>query len=254
LNEAGNENMTKHTHKGTCQICGRTQAVDNKRGTIAKHGYTVDWGYFSGQCEGSDELPLEVSKELTVATIARCEDRAEMLLEMTAEDVKVVVLKIREGRDYRGRPQYKTVECRNDDEVKAIEPYSTFESKQRTALLGLHSEARHLFAHARDLAGLISNRHGQELFEVKRLEEQAAAEKAEKAAKPTKASVKRIVEGLNREFSKLRDEHRSACYSADVPFYLHQYRAAKHGAAFGEDAAKVEALVEKMNEAKASLK
>jgi len=220
--------MTKHTHKGTCQICGRTQAVDNKRGTIAKHGYTVDWGYFSGQCEGSDELPLEVSKELTVATIARCEDRAEMLLEMTAEDVKVVVLKIREGRDYRGRPQYKT--------------------------LGLHSEARHLFAHARDLAGLISNRHGQELFEVKRLEEQAAAEKAEKAAKPTKASVKRIVEGLNREFSKLRDEHRSACYNNDVPYFLHQYRAAKHGASFGEDAAKVEALVEKMNEAKASLK
>jgi len=62
--------MAKHTHKGTCQVCGSVQAVDSKTGMIAKHGYTVDWGMFQGQCQGSHELPIEKSQELTVRVIS----------------------------------------------------------------------------------------------------------------------------------------------------------------------------------------
>lgn len=49
------------THQGTCQICGRIHKVNNVTGLIATHGYTVDYGYFNGACNGSDKLPLEVS-------------------------------------------------------------------------------------------------------------------------------------------------------------------------------------------------
>ena len=62
--------MAKHTHKGTCQVCGSVQAVNNKTGMIAKHGYTVDWGMFQGECPGSHELPIEKSQELTVCVIS----------------------------------------------------------------------------------------------------------------------------------------------------------------------------------------
>lgn len=36
------------THNGTCQACGRQHAVNVKSGKLAKHGYTVDWGFFNG--------------------------------------------------------------------------------------------------------------------------------------------------------------------------------------------------------------
>jgi hypothetical protein len=67
--------MAKHTHRGTCQACGAIQAVDNKTGAIAKHGYTVDWGMFEGECQGSHKLPLEKSSELTVQIIKGIEAR-----------------------------------------------------------------------------------------------------------------------------------------------------------------------------------
>lgn len=55
---------TRHTHRGHCQLCGAQQAVNNKTGRIAKHGYTTRWGFFSGTCAGSDNLPYEVSTNL----------------------------------------------------------------------------------------------------------------------------------------------------------------------------------------------
>jgi len=60
--------MTKHTHKGTCQICGSTQAVSTTSGLIAKHGYTTRWGFFSGTCRGSNNLPLQISCDMVQAS------------------------------------------------------------------------------------------------------------------------------------------------------------------------------------------
>lgn len=51
----------KATHRGTCQLCGRAHKIDTKYGTVAKHGFTKEHGFFNGTCRGSDNKPLEVS-------------------------------------------------------------------------------------------------------------------------------------------------------------------------------------------------
>ena len=60
--------MSKHTHKGNCQICGRLQAVTSSRGKIANHGYIVD-GMHKGTCTGSGREPLQREKKYTVEEI-----------------------------------------------------------------------------------------------------------------------------------------------------------------------------------------
>lgn len=49
--------MTKSTHRGTCQVCGQLQCLP--KGTLAKHGYNVKWGFFSGTCWGTGRRPFE---------------------------------------------------------------------------------------------------------------------------------------------------------------------------------------------------
>lgn len=54
--------MAKATHWGTCQICARVQKAPN--GYMAYHGYKVTYGFFTGTCRGSKELPYEVSRDV----------------------------------------------------------------------------------------------------------------------------------------------------------------------------------------------
>jgi hypothetical protein len=49
----------KSTHRGHCQFCGRLQMLPS--GVLAKHGYTILGGFFSGVCRGSAHSPFEVS-------------------------------------------------------------------------------------------------------------------------------------------------------------------------------------------------
>lgn len=62
---------TTHTHKGHCQVCGNIQAVDNSHNLLAKHGYSVDYGYFNGVCTGADNLPIELDRTIADKTIIR---------------------------------------------------------------------------------------------------------------------------------------------------------------------------------------
>lgn len=66
------------THTGTCQLCGKRHMLPG--GVLAKHGYTVDFGYFNGTCHGSDELPFEVSKDVAEASLAKAAARRDELL------------------------------------------------------------------------------------------------------------------------------------------------------------------------------
>lgn len=59
----------KATHSGTCQICGSFQKLPSNK--LSLHGYTVQWGFFSGTCTGSKALPFEVSIALIEGAIAR---------------------------------------------------------------------------------------------------------------------------------------------------------------------------------------
>lgn len=67
----------KATHTGTCQACGSIQKLP--RGLLAKHGYTTEWGFFRGVCQGSDHLPFEQSKDLIEGFIASAESEAARL-------------------------------------------------------------------------------------------------------------------------------------------------------------------------------
>lgn len=55
--------------RGICQCCGREQAVVN--GMMAKHGYTVKQGWFSGVCSGKNFAPVQVSRTTTDEIIAQ---------------------------------------------------------------------------------------------------------------------------------------------------------------------------------------
>lgn len=65
---------TTHTHRGTCQACGATQAVDNKSRLIAKHGYKVHY-IFVGTCPGSDHEPAEFNVDYTREIIGLCRNQ-----------------------------------------------------------------------------------------------------------------------------------------------------------------------------------
>lgn len=49
----------KHTERGTCQGCGRVQAIGADTHGIADHGYLVRGGYWTGRCQGSSHAPAE---------------------------------------------------------------------------------------------------------------------------------------------------------------------------------------------------
>jgi hypothetical protein len=63
----------KATHLGTCQVCSRVQKLPN--GLMAKHGYKVLGGFFSGVCFGSNHLPLEQDKTLVEESIVWATER-----------------------------------------------------------------------------------------------------------------------------------------------------------------------------------
>lgn len=75
---------TTHTHRGHCQICGRLQAAHNVSNTLAKHGYTVDFGFFNGVCPGAEHLPFEKSCDLIPPIAARLDDSAIALRQQAA--------------------------------------------------------------------------------------------------------------------------------------------------------------------------
>jgi hypothetical protein len=69
--------MSKATHNGTCQCCGSQQAVRAKG--LANHGYTMDYGFFSGICAGSYEQPVEISTDLLDQQVEKCNARIRLI-------------------------------------------------------------------------------------------------------------------------------------------------------------------------------
>lgn len=69
--------MAKATHYGICQVCGSRQKLPG--GVLSKHGYNVEYGFFSGVCFGAHHLPFEQSKDLVDRDIARCRQEIERI-------------------------------------------------------------------------------------------------------------------------------------------------------------------------------
>lgn len=69
--------MKKATHSGHCQLCGRGQMLPN--GKLSKHGYTVEWNFFNGVCDGADNQPYEESCALLPPVIVSMKAQAARL-------------------------------------------------------------------------------------------------------------------------------------------------------------------------------
>ena len=99
--------MAKATHQGECQVCGRFQKLP--AGLLAKHGYSVDWGFFNGICPGAGHPPLELAKDLVDGAIARAQDQMAALnrriehLEQPAPSLEVTAHVYRDSRQCRRR-------------------------------------------------------------------------------------------------------------------------------------------------------
>lgn len=58
-------------HRGTCQVCGREQVVDETTGKLVLHGYKrPGYGFVYNECPGMGELPLNVTDALTKKILA----------------------------------------------------------------------------------------------------------------------------------------------------------------------------------------
>lgn len=97
--------MSKATHKGSCQVCGREQKLPS--GRLSLHGYTTKWGFFSGTCPGSGFSPFEESKDLIEGAIAYAKNKAAILQAQVDELLKPAQSPHATCYVYRG-----TSECR----------------------------------------------------------------------------------------------------------------------------------------------
>lgn len=198
--------MAKHTHKGTCQVCGSVQAITGEAGVIAKHGYTVEWGFFNGTCSGSHSKPLEQDKWLTETMIKHLREEGEAMAAKTIADIKTASLVIRtKGKTYTFDKDSNIEEELGNFFLMFGAP--TFEELAGDNLAAIHRQAKSVLGHADYLTRLIEKRHGQELYpapkqqEVERIKElynkyqQAVSRKAELTAEGWRARLKRSFEG-----------------------------------------------------------
>jgi hypothetical protein len=134
--------------RGHCQICGRIQAVNSG---IAKHGYTKEFGYFHGVCNGSHSPAMEVDTSVTAAACAEWRARADR---MEAEGFKVPAMV---------KPEYP----RNAEPVP-FESLSVYRQEQVRKLAEYnHSrEIKFYREHAAAMEALAASVHGEPLVEV----------------------------------------------------------------------------------------
>lgn len=158
---------TASTHTGTCQACGRRQAVHVNTGMIAKHGYTTEYGFFNGTCAGSDELPLELDTAVNVATIAAMVKFAEKHEAAAEADITKVLVEFGPYRFDRNR-RFRETKMVDRAEFEATQPrYADFDRQVDIARMKHRSIARGVRADAEMLVNLRETVHGQPLQERK---------------------------------------------------------------------------------------
>lgn len=222
---------TTHTHRGTCQACGRIHAVDNTTRLVAKHGYKVTFGYFHGVCPGGRGYkPAEFDVSLTHKVIVDCTESAKDEDKLAAayrdgttvpatfdrwNATKIVQKKNAWGRCYDARGGYDTLPIAQatPDELKRTVDGAIYKHE---------STAKGLREHAKALVALVLPRFGQTLFDAN--EEKPAptpdavvdikAAKVEGAFK-TKAARKNALDKISREFETQKRALHDLCL--DVP-------------------------------------
>jgi hypothetical protein len=146
---------TRIQTRGHCQCCGNQQAVT---GTVAKHGYTVQRGWFEGTCPGSDRTPMEFDRAVTDQTCFDIEQQCATL------DLRAAGL--RSGEIVPGKVQRPYTSSRSEPvEFAGLSVYD-----QKVVIDGLARDAeyraktgRMIVEHLRSTADRV---HGQPLAEV----------------------------------------------------------------------------------------
>lgn len=113
----------KATHVGECQICGRRQLLPGDR--LSLHGYTVQWSSFLGTCEGSRELPYEISCEALPPRIEKAKYQLEALrkeiAELKARTSDIAWVRVFMDGGWREKSQYVWKELPITMEVRSYE-------------------------------------------------------------------------------------------------------------------------------------
>lgn len=156
--------MTDTTYTGTCQACGRRQAIHVHTGKIAKHGYTTDWGFFNGTCQGSDHPALEQDTDLNLNIVERLRAHAHDLDVEASGEITHVPVQVG-YKLVRGR---RVAEIKHMDraEFEAAQPrYEKFDREVELVSVRLRRQAEHFTSHANDLDRLRGEVYGQPLAE-----------------------------------------------------------------------------------------
>lgn len=164
--------MSKHTHRGHCQVCGAQQAVDNKTGMLAKHGYTVEEGFFEGECPGSHNLPLEHDHTMTDNIIGDLTRQADRIQKQIDGGIKMVTYRYTE-RDTRAEKMVKLTEDNIESVFADIGKayYSmSWDNELECYVWKLKRQVTFLRDHCEFMGKLIEKRHGADLIPRERIE------------------------------------------------------------------------------------
>jgi hypothetical protein len=169
--------MSKHTHRGTCQVCGAQQAVNNETGMMAKHGYTVEHGFFEGECPGSHNLPLEADRTMTDNIIGDLTRQADRIQKQIDDGIKMVTYRYVE-RDTRVEKMVKLTEDNIESVYADLGKFYTAMSWDDAVEMyewKLKKQIIFLVGHCDMMTDLIAKRHGADLYPVERIERQSKA-------------------------------------------------------------------------------
>jgi hypothetical protein len=148
--------------RGICQCCGREQAIVN--GRMAKHGYTVECGWFQGVCAGKNFVPMQVSREHTDKLVAQVREEATSMIakadRIASGDFKPTTIVLNKNR-------------RNSLDGKEVVNFADATSyEQKQALESIEWDLRRSAQMGKDFANsmveIANEYHGKELVKVEK--------------------------------------------------------------------------------------
>lgn len=143
-------------HRGNCQVCGRPQAVTT--GVIAKHGYTVDKGWFSGTCSGSGHVAMQTDISLTTTTCSLIRADCDRLDGVAADLKAGTTHPVNKPSRFHGKPPVMWADMSPADRKDAV----------AAAIWGTESRARHGRSIADALEKLGAAKHNTAFLAVRR--------------------------------------------------------------------------------------
>jgi len=159
--------MSGIQYRGNCQLCGRQHAVN---GTVAKHGYTVEHGWFNGVCNGSQFKPMQQDRAVTDKMVSDVREQVSELLQRAAD--------LKSGKIAPATCGSSAMERYVDDKGRArqrckVVPFAEGDVYyQKDAINGevyrCESRARAGTSFANDMEKLVNSVHGKPLVEVKK--------------------------------------------------------------------------------------